>query len=59
MYTAVEVHLAHSAVGSVESGSGSGGMMPPAVPPLSVVAGSNVVPQWPHTWLKQQLGVQV
>ena len=58
-YTAVDSHFAHSAVGSVESGSGSGGITPVAVPPLIVVAGSNVVPQLPHTWLKQQFGVQL
>jgi hypothetical protein len=30
-----------------------------AVPPATVVSGSKVVPQPAHTWLKQQLGVQL
>jgi hypothetical protein len=30
-----------------------------AVTPVAVVMGSKVVLQLPHTWLKQQFGVQV
>jgi hypothetical protein len=43
----------------VASGNGSGGAAPESAPPAGVVAGSKVVPQSAHTWLKQQLGVQL
>jgi hypothetical protein len=33
--------------------------MPEAVPPASVVTGSKVDLHSPHTWLKQQSGVQL
>jgi hypothetical protein len=33
--------------------------MPASFPPVKLVTGSNVAPQLPHTWLKQQLGVQL
>jgi hypothetical protein len=46
-------------VGSEASGKGSGGWMPDSVPPARRVTGSNVAPQSPHTWLKQQFGVQL
>jgi hypothetical protein len=59
MYTEVDSHFAHSAVGSPDSGKGSGGAMPLKVPPAARVTGSKVVPQFPHTWLKQQFGVHV
>ena len=35
------------------------GTIPDAVPPNTAVAGSKVVPHSEHTWLKQQLGVQL
>jgi len=58
-YTAVESHLMQATVGSEASGKGSGGWMPDSVPPARRVTGSNVAPQSPHTWLKQQFGVQL
>jgi len=38
-------------VGSVASGSGSGGVMFATTPPFRLVSGSNVAPQPPQTWL--------
>jgi hypothetical protein len=46
-------------VGSDASGKGSGASMPDSFPPAKLVTGSNVAPHSPHTWLKQQLGVQL
>jgi len=54
----MESHRTQAAVGSVESGKGSGGSTPEAVSPAECVTGSNVVPQEAQTWLKQQFGVQ-
>jgi len=36
-----------------------GGVIWEAIAPVAAVTGSNVVLQLPHTWLKQQFGVQV
>ena len=44
-------HLAQAAVGSVDSGGGSGGLIPETAPPAALVAGSKVAPQSPQTWL--------
>jgi len=55
----MESHLAQAAVGSVESGKGSGGSMPANALPAKLVTGSKVAPHSLHTWLKQQLGVQL
>jgi hypothetical protein len=55
----VESHLAQAAVGSAASGRGSGGTTPETILPVAAVSGSKVVPQSEHTWLKQQLGVQL
>lgn len=46
-------------VGSDASGKGSGGSTPGSFPPAECVTGSNVAPHPPHTWLKQQFGVQL
>lgn len=58
VYTDVDSQRQHATVGSVQSGSEWGGSMRRFCP-TDLVAGSNVAPHVPQTWLKQHFGSQL